>query len=182
MKVSGNIDKFYQYAFPMQAVLVTCNDEREKTNVITIAWHTTISKKPPLYGISVAPSRYSHDLIKKSKEFTINFAPYNLVEKIHICGTKSGRNIDKIKETGLALIPGQKIKTPLIKECFAHLECKLFDTVVLGDHTFFIGEVVNVLADEDAFANDLINNKKINPPYYIGANTYTTIKKTKKKF
>jgi flavin reductase (DIM6/NTAB) family NADH-FMN oxidoreductase RutF len=166
----------------MQAVLVTCNDDKGKTNVITIAWHTTISKNPPLYGISVAPGRYSHDIIKKSKEFTINFVPYSLVEKVHFCGTHSGRSTDKIKETKLTLIPGQKIKTHLIEECFAHLECKLSNTLTLGDHTLFVGEVVNVLADENAFVNDLIDNKKINPPYYIGANKYTTINKTKKEF
>ena len=42
------LNKFYYYAFPMQAVLVTCNDEKGNTNVITIAWHTPISKNPPL--------------------------------------------------------------------------------------------------------------------------------------
>ena len=182
MKVNGNMEKFYQYAFPMQAFLVTCDDEKGKTNVITIAWHTTISKKPPLYGISVAPGRYSHDIIKKSKEFAINFAPYELIEKVHFCGTRSGRSTDKIDETKFTLTPGQKTKTHIIKECFAHLECKLFDSFPLGDHTFFVGEVVNVLADENAFTDDLIDNKKINPPYYIGGNSYTTIDKIKKKF
>ena len=85
MKVDGTIEKFYQYSFPMQTVLVTCNDEHGKTNVITIAWHTPISKKPPLYGISLAPSRYSHDLIKKNKEFVVNFVHYKMVEKAHFC-------------------------------------------------------------------------------------------------
>ena len=33
MKVNGNMDNFYYYAFPMQAVLVTCNDENGKTNI-----------------------------------------------------------------------------------------------------------------------------------------------------
>jgi len=181
MKVNGNMDKFYYYAFPMQAALVTCNDEKGKTNVITIAWHTTISKKPPLYGISIAPSRYSHDLIKKSKEFVINFAPYNLVEKVNFCGTHTGKKTDKIDETKLTLIPGGKIKTPLVEECFAHFECKLYDTLTLGDHTFFIGEVVNILADENAFVNGLLDNKKIKPTYYVGSNVYTTIDGNKKK-
>ena len=93
MKVDGNIEKFYQYSFPMQTVLVTCNDEHGKTNVITIAWHTPISKKPPLYGISLAPSRYSHDLIKKGKEFVVNFVYYNMVEKAHFCATHSAQNL-----------------------------------------------------------------------------------------
>jgi flavin reductase (DIM6/NTAB) family NADH-FMN oxidoreductase RutF len=180
MKTSGNMGKFYYYAFPMQAVLVTCNDEKGKTNIITVAWHAPISKSPALYGISVAPSRYSHELIEKTKEFVVNFVPFELLDKLHLCGKKSGRNINKIDETGLTLIPGEKVKTPIIKECYAHLECKLYKTEVLGDHTFFIGEVVNLLADQDAFTDDLLNNKKIRPIYYIGGNVYTTVDKTSK--
>ena len=181
MKNNGNTEKFHQYAFPMQAALVTCNDEQGKTNVITIAWHTPISKKPPLYGISIAPSRHSHELIKKTKEFVINFAPYNIADKVHFCGTHSGRKTDKIKEQNLTLLESQKLKTPIIKQCFAHLECKLFDSIPLGDHTFFVGEIVNVLSDENAFKNDLLDNQKIKPCYYLGNNIYTTIDEETKR-
>jgi flavin reductase (DIM6/NTAB) family NADH-FMN oxidoreductase RutF len=182
MKVNGNMNKFYYYAFPMQSVLVTCNNEHGKTNVITIAWHTPISKNPPLYGISVAPSRYSYELINNSKEFVINFAPYNLLDKVHFCGTHSGRNIDKIEEVKLTLMPSQKVNVPLIKECFAHLECKLYKTLELEDHTFFIGVVVNLMADEKAFIDDVIDNSNFQPCYYIGNNIYTTIMKKRRKF
>jgi len=181
MKIKGDIGKFYHYAFPMQAVLVTCNDEKGKTNVITIAWHTPISRNPPLYGISIAPKRYSHGLIEKTKEFVVNFAPYQLVDKVNFCGTHSGRKTNKIEDTKLTLIPAQKIKVPLIKESYAHLECKLARTLTAGDHTLFIGEVVNILVDENAFADDLLDNKKIQPVYYIGDNRYTTIDKKEKK-
>ncbi len=182
VKKTGNIEKFYQYAFPMQAAILTCIDKNGKTNPITVAWHTPISKKPALYGVSIAPSRYSYKLIKESKEFAINFAPYNLVERIHFCGTKSGKNIDKIKETGFTLSKSKKIKTKIIKECFANLECKLCRSVKLGDHTFFVGEVVNTKIDENAFENDILNNKKVKPCYYLGNNIYTTISKIRKKF
>ena len=182
MKVNGNLEKFYYYAFPMQAVLVTCNDVNGKTNVITIAWHTPISKHPPLYGISVAPSRYSHGLIQKTKEFVVNFAPYKLVDKVNFCGKKSGRNTDKINEVNLTLEPAQKLKTPIIKECFSHLECKLHEILTLGDHTLFIGKVVNIIADKNAFIEDLLDNEKIKPTYYIGGNIFTTISKTKSSF
>jgi flavin reductase (DIM6/NTAB) family NADH-FMN oxidoreductase RutF len=181
-KKTGNIEKFYQYAFPMQAAILTCADKNGKTNPITVAWHTPISKKPPLYGVSIAPSRFSYKLIKESKEFAINFAPYNIVEKIHFCGTKSGRNTDKIKETGLTLSDPKKIKTKIIKECFANLECKLYKSIKLGDHTFFVGEVVNTQINKDAFENDILNNKNVKPCYYLGSNTYTAISNTKKQF
>lgn len=182
MKVKGNIDDFYRYAFPTQAVLVTCRDKNNKTNIITIAWHTTISKKPPFYGISVGSTRYSHGLIKNSKEFVVNFASYNLVKKIHFCGTHSGRETDKIKETKLSLEKIEGFDTPIIKKCYVHLLCKLYKSIELGDHTFFVGEVVNVLYDKNVFLNGILDNKKIQPCYYVGNNTYTTISKSIKQF
>ena len=104
MKIEGTVGKYYHYAFPMQTVLVTCNDKEGKTNIITLAWHTTISRNPPLYGISISPKRYSYALIKKSKEFVINFIPYSQVEAAQYCGTHSGRTTDKLCKTGLTLI------------------------------------------------------------------------------
>ena len=175
MKISKDLGKFYHYAFPMQAVLVTCTDKKGVTNPITIAWHTPISKKPPLYAISVAPGRYSYNLIKENKEFVINFANYELVKKVHFCGSHSGRNTDKIKQAGLTLENSEKIKTKYIKECYTHFECKLFKTIPLGDHSLFIGEIVNIKSNKDAYENELLS-KNMQPCFYIGDCVYTTIK------
>ena len=181
MKIEGTIDNYYHYAFPMQTILVTCNDQARKTNIITLAWHTPISRHPPLYGISVSPKRYSHALIKKSKEFVINFIPYSLVEAANFCGTYSGRTTDKLCKTGLTLIPAKKLSTPLIKEGYAHLECKVVKSMSLGDHTFFVGEVIAVSADENAFRNELLRTDRVYPLYYIGDNAYTTLDRVKRK-
>jgi flavin reductase (DIM6/NTAB) family NADH-FMN oxidoreductase RutF len=181
MKVQGSLEKYYHYAFPMQTVLVTCNDDKKNTNIITIAWHTSISRKPPLYGISISPKRYSYGLIMKNKEFVVNFIPYSLVKEAEYCGTHSGRNTDKLRQTGLTLIPAQKLSTPLIKEGYAHLECKLVNTIPLGDHTLLIGTVIAVSADKNAFQNDLLRTNRIYPVYYIGQNEYTTIDRVKRK-
>ena len=181
MKIDGNMEKYYYYSFPMQAVLVTCNDKDGKTNVITIAWHMPISKNPPLYGISVAPKRHSYKLIEESKEFVINFAPYTLNEKVNFCGTHSGRNTDKIDETKLTLIPSEKIKVPSIKECFAHMECKVHDIIQQGDHMLIVGEVQSVKADENKFIDDILDISKTQPLYYLGGNKYTSIDKSMKK-
>lgn len=180
-KSKGNMDKFYYYGFPMQAALVTCKDKKDNVNVLTVAWHTTISKKPPLFGISIAPSRYSHGLIEESKEFVVNFASIDLVDKVNFCGTHSGRNTDKIKKTGLSLLDSEKIDTPSIKECYSHLECKLFEKKTLGDHTFFIGEVVNARHNENAFSKGMIDIKQVKPCLYRGGNTYTTLDEVVKK-
>lgn len=126
MKVDGSLEKFYEYAFSMQTVLVTCNDGREKTNIITITWHTTLSKKPPLYAISISPNRYSHGLIIKNKEFVINFVNFDMGEKVHFYGTHSGRSTNKLDVTKFTLIPAKNVKVPLINECFLILNADWF--------------------------------------------------------
>ena len=181
MKVKGSLQNYYHYAFPMQTILVTCNDVHHKTNIITLAWHTPISSKPPLYGISLSPKRHSYTLIQEIKEFVINYIPYSLAEAANFCGTHSGRTTDKIGITGLTLTPSHVLSTPLIQEGYAHLECKLVNTISLGDHSLLIGEVVAVSADEDAFTDELLRTDHIQPLYYIGENAYTTLDRTKRE-
>ncbi len=181
MRETKDLRKFYYCSFPTEAVLVTVKD-KDKTNAITIAWHCTISKNPPLYGISVAPGRYSHDLIDKSKEFVINFMPFSLVEKIHFCGTKTGKNIDKIKELDLKLESAKKISTKAIKESYAYFECKLFDKINLGDHTFFVGKVLNSVIDEKSFNKGILDINRTKPCYYLGDKFYTDLSGEGKEF
>ncbi len=172
MKIDGSLSKFYQYAFPMSTVLVTCVDKNDKPNCITVSWHTPLSKKPPLHGISIAPQRYSHHLISEGKEFCINFLRISQVMQAHFCGTHSGRSLEKHTQTPITYIPAKNIRAPLIQEAYAHFECLLRDSIPVGDHTFFIGEVVNVIADKGAFSNDLLDTEKISPLYYRGGNSY----------
>jgi flavin reductase (DIM6/NTAB) family NADH-FMN oxidoreductase RutF len=178
MKTPGNLPKFHQYAYPMQTILLTSNDSKGNTNIMTIAWHMPISSNPPLYGVSIAPKRYTHMLIESTKEFALNFVPYEYTYHAHFCGTHTGRTTNKQKETKLTFIPAQKISVPLIKECYAHLECTLKEQYTIGDHTLFIGEIVAVKKDDTAFSKDILNLKNINPACYIGANTYTTLSTT----
>ena len=127
---------------PNQIVLVTSR-YGNKDNIMAMTWWTKTSFQPNLYIISVDKSRYSHDLIKKGKCFVINFMPFKLKDRVLFCGTKSGRDVDKFKETGLTKIEAEKINCPVIKESVAYLECKIIKQVPTGEHTIFVGEVVN---------------------------------------
>jgi flavin reductase (DIM6/NTAB) family NADH-FMN oxidoreductase RutF len=181
MKIEGTVGKYYHYAFPMQTVLVTCNDKEGETNIITLAWHTPISRQPPLYGISVSPKRHSYGLIEQSKEFVVNFVPYSLVKAAQFCGTHSGRSTDKISKTNLTLQPSTMLSTPRITEAYGHLECNLAQNIALGDHQLLVGKVVAVSADDDAFKDELLRTDHIHPLYYIGDNSYTTLDRAKRR-
>jgi flavin reductase (DIM6/NTAB) family NADH-FMN oxidoreductase RutF len=179
-KLEGNLNKFYNYSFPKYAVLATLMDEAGKPNIITLAWHSAVSIKPPMYGVSIDPRRYSHDGILKNGEFVVNFCAWDIMDQVHYCGRHSGRKFDKFSETGLTPAPARTVKVPLIAEAYAHLECKLVDHHQYGDHTWFVGEVLAVTC-EDAFEDDLLRDE-IEPLLYLGNNTYTSLHRKRKKF
>jgi flavin reductase (DIM6/NTAB) family NADH-FMN oxidoreductase RutF len=167
--------KWMYYTFPKLTVLVTVEDRSQPTrpNIITIAWHSPVSLTPPQYGISIDPRRYSHDLIVDSGEFVVNFAGFEILDDMHFCGRRSGRKVDKFKDTNLTPEKAQKVNAPLINKCYAHLECKLVDRHLYGDHTWFVGEVVAVSADEDWFEAGVLKSGN-QPIYYLGNNIYNS--------
>ncbi len=127
---------------PRQTILVTTR-YKEKDNIITLDWHMPVSFFPPLYAIAVGKTRFSHNLIKKSKVFVVNFMPFELKEKVLFCGRNSGRNMDKFKEAKLEKEESEKIDCPRLKDAIAFLECKVVKEIDAGDHTIFIGEILN---------------------------------------
>lgn len=132
---------------PVPVVMVTCGDE-VKSNIITLAWVGTVNSIPPMISISVRHERYSYPIIDENKEFTVNLVNQNLVKATDMCGTLSGRNIDKFEFCNLTKSAGEKVKCPYVKESPVAIECKVVDKKDFGSHVVFFGEIVNVIADE----------------------------------
>jgi flavin reductase (DIM6/NTAB) family NADH-FMN oxidoreductase RutF len=143
-------------------VMVTCG-EGDEANIITVGMYMPISARPPLVCIGIAPQRYSHQLIEKTGEFVVNSPSIALETEMHYCGVNSARRVNKWEETGLTPIASLKVKTPRIKECFGHLECKVIESHVLGDHTLFVGEVVATTADENVMNGEVLDPMKAKP-------------------
>jgi flavin reductase (DIM6/NTAB) family NADH-FMN oxidoreductase RutF len=120
----------------------------ERPNIITLAWAGTVCSEPPMVGIGVRPERHSHHLLREVGEFVVNLPPANLVAAVNRCGTVSGRDYDKFDLCGLTAAPASQVRVPLIAECPIHLECVVRQTLSLGTHDLFLGEVVSVQADE----------------------------------
>lgn len=180
MKIQIPINRRHSYySYPKSVALVTTVDAVGKVNIMTVAWHTPISHNPALYGISISPDRHSHDMIIESKEFVINFPSYDMAEKALFCGTISGKDVDKFEQTGLTPIPASKVRPPLIEECYCHLECELFDKRVYGDHTFFVGRILNILVDDGVFEKDLLRQGR-KPLHFVGDKTFTTVSEERK--
>lgn len=127
---------------PRQTVLVTSRYSG-KENIITLSWHSPVSFSPELYCIMVAFTRFSHDLIKNSEVFCVNFMSIEHEKEVLFCGTESGKDVDKFEKTGLTKEECKKIDCCRIKEALGYLECRVVNAVKAGDHTIFVGEVIN---------------------------------------
>ena len=134
--------------YPVPAVLVTVADREGRPNIFTVAWTGTVCSDPPMVSISVRPERYSHHMIEETQEFVINLTTRKLVYATDYCGVKSGRDVDKIGKMHLSLLPGEKVKAPILSESPVNLECKVRQTLRLGTHDMYLAEVAAVHADE----------------------------------
>jgi len=172
-KVKTRPSNAYRFLHPMHTVLVTCGKASEE-NIITLAWAMPTSINPPLIAMSVRPTRHSYKLIKETQEFVVNVPPIDIVKETLFCGRCSGKTYDKFKETKLTPLPAKAVKTSIIKECVAHLECKLKQTFATGDHDIFVGEVIEAYANEDSF-KDEFDIGKARLIYHVGGNKFVTL-------
>jgi flavin reductase (DIM6/NTAB) family NADH-FMN oxidoreductase RutF len=135
---------------PRQVILVSSRAEMDilgkkelKDNIITLAWHMPVSFNPKLYAIAVGKTRFSCEMIKKSKAFVVNFIPFELKKEVLVCGTKSGMHVDKFKEAKLTKEEASSVDCPMIKEALGYMECEVVDEIEAGDHIIFIGKILN---------------------------------------
>lgn len=164
----------YRLLHPRHTVLVTCADEAGKANIITLAWSMPTSQDPPMVAMSIAPRRLSHKMIEKTGEFVINVPTMDIVKETLFCGRISGRKCDKFKEAPLTTLHAKKVRPPIIKECIAHLECKLIEKITTGDHTLFVGKVLTAYANQGVFGKTF-NIRKVKPIYHMGGDDFATI-------
>jgi flavin reductase (DIM6/NTAB) family NADH-FMN oxidoreductase RutF len=99
----------------------------------------------------VGTKRYSRRLLEDTPEFVINIPSAELLRSVWICGTKSGRDVDKFEEAGLTRAPAEEVSVPLIAECMGWLECRVKDRIELGDHVLFVGEILHASVRDEAF-------------------------------
>lgn len=134
--------------YPLPAVMVSVADREGRSNIITVAWAGTICTDPPMVSISVKPSRYSHHMILETGGFVVNLTTKELARAADHCGVRSGRDVDKWKETGLTPFASDKVAAPGIAQCPVNIECRVVKREQLGSHDMFMAEVVAVHVDD----------------------------------
>jgi flavin reductase (DIM6/NTAB) family NADH-FMN oxidoreductase RutF len=149
---------------------------RTKNDVMPVIWHTPLSRVPPLIGVVVHPSRQTHDMIRFSEQFALNFPARDMLNHTQYFGVVSGENVGKLELSKLATRRASQIDAPLIESCVAWIECALQDSYRVGDHTLFVGQVLVTEAEEDAFDSVWrIEDPDYRPLHYLGSDLYATL-------
>ena len=134
--------------YPLPAVMVSVTDGEGNDNIITVAWTGTVCTNPAMAYISVRPSRYSYDMIRKTGEFVINLTTEKLAFATDFCGVRSGRDVDKFRKLNLTKEKAQFVSAPMIGEAPVSIECRVREVKELGSHDMFLADVLAVHADE----------------------------------
>lgn len=119
----------------------------DKVNAMTAAWVGRASFSPPLVTVSIGKTRFSHDMIKASGIFAINVLGTGNIEVGKHFGLKSGRKTDKFADVAYDT---KTTGAPILRDCIAWMDCKVISSHDAGDHTLFIGEVL----DAGVLSND----------------------------
>jgi flavin reductase (DIM6/NTAB) family NADH-FMN oxidoreductase RutF len=175
VKTQVNIASAFRLLHPMHTVLISCVGKANKPNITTVAWAMPTSIKPPLLAISLAPTRHSHTLIEESGEFIVNIPTLEILQAVYACGSLTGRSFDKFKKTNLTQMPAKQVKAPAIRECIAHLECEVDSQTTTGDHTIFVGKILEAYADMGAFSESGYDLKKTRIIYHTGGNNFALL-------
>jgi flavin reductase (DIM6/NTAB) family NADH-FMN oxidoreductase RutF len=137
------------YSIPRQVVLVTTRHDGED-NVWPMDWHGPLSMEPGVYGIAANRTGHGAALVRRSGVFVVNFVPATWEKTIFLCGNVSGRAVDKFAAAGLRKEEAETVNAPRLADSLGSLECRVRQTVDVGDHTLFIGDVTRAVLRAEA--------------------------------
>lgn len=129
-------------SFPV--VLVTAG-----RNIMTAAAFHFYSFKPPCVMVGIRPENLTYELIAVKGEYGINVPTTAQLDVVRLCGSISGRDVDKFERASLTPQKGRVIDSYLIAECPVNMECSVVHVVDWpGTHRWFVGQIVAVHIEE----------------------------------
>lgn len=137
-----------QLTSPNPMTLVCTETPSGNTNLAAVSWWMYLSFNPGMIGFAMNKNSYSGEMVRRNERVVLAMPGVDIAEAAMSCGTVSGRTKDKVKEFGIAMkeLPDCNIKIP--KHTRLAIECKLVDTVEVGDHFLYVCTVEGVYGDE----------------------------------
>lgn len=163
--------------YPTPVLVVGTYDQGGKPNAMVCAWGGICCSTPPCVAVALRKATYSYACILERKAFTVSIPSERHVRQTDYLGIVSGRDEDKFAATGLTPVRSSLVDAPFVGEFPLVLECRLLDSVEIGLHTEFIGEILDVKVDAsmlDSTGNPDLS--RLQPMVYApGSRTYHAV-------
>jgi flavin reductase (DIM6/NTAB) family NADH-FMN oxidoreductase RutF len=153
--------------YPTPVFLVGTYNPDGKPNVMTAAWGGICSSQPPSVAVSLRAATQTHGNVGRTGAFTIGVPSVDSVRQADYFGMVSGRSADKFAVARFTAVRSEVVDAPYVQECPLVLECRLIHTHNLGLHTQFVGQILDVKADESVVqSSGLLDMKRVKPFLY----------------
>ena len=131
---------------------------------MAVAWGGICCSDPPCVCVSLRKATYSYGNLVERKAYTVNVPSEKYIKEADYAGIYSGRDLDKFTKIGLTPVKSDIVDAPFVDEFPLVVECKLLHTIEIGLHTQFIGQIMDVKADDSVFGErDKLDIEKVKP-------------------
>ncbi|MGB7757970.1 MAG: flavin reductase family protein [Salinisphaera sp.] len=130
-----------RYLEPGPVILISSRHAGEH-DIMTLGWHTMLAFSPSLVGLMISSGNHSHRLVRGSGVCVINVPTAELIDTVCRIGNTTGAEIDKFSAFGLTTVEAAHVDAPLIHECHACFECRLYDDAMVPGYDLFVFEIV----------------------------------------
>ena len=137
---------FVMQGFPQ--TIISVRDTKGRNNALAVGYITNVNTNPPMMLIGIAPSRYSHHMIKENPCFVINLPEKGFRKEYGLLGSLSGAEVDKFEALQLNWMDGECVNAPILTDCPVNIECSVVDSNTLLYHELFVGKIEKVHVDE----------------------------------
>ena len=150
--------------YPTPVFVVGTYGADGKPNVMTASWGGICCSQPPCVAVSMRKATYTYGNVVARKAFTISIPSEDHLKQADCIGMVSGRDVDKFAKVRLTPVKSNVVDAPYVAEFPLVLECRLAHTFELGLHTQFVGEILDVKADESVMGSgSLCDIAKVRP-------------------
>jgi flavin reductase (DIM6/NTAB) family NADH-FMN oxidoreductase RutF len=139
------------WKMPSGLYVVGATDKAERRNAMTLNWASQVSFDPKWLGIGVERTAFTHELVEAARVFTLNLVDREDRAIVRKFTKPVDVDLDARTLNGFAYLDAPVTSAPVLAQAVAYLECEVRQAVEVGNHTLFLGEIVNAafLKDED---------------------------------
>ena len=152
-------EKAYRVLESGPIVLVSTRASNGRANLMTLGFHMMMQHDPPLVGAVIGPWDYSHEALSESGECVLVVPTVDLAETVVDIGNCSGETLDKFDRFSLTPASAETVDAPLVRECWANLECRVVDDGWAQRYNLWVLEVQRIWIDAARLETRLIHHQ-----------------------